>query len=57
MFDIKHFYNMFSLLGQTAPLPSRIQQNQQDQQQQQTEQQNTQPAVEVEHHADQALWV
>lgn len=45
---------MFSLLGQTAPLPSRIQQNQQDQQ---TEQQNTQPAVEVEHHAEQALWV
>lgn len=48
---------MFLLLGQTAPLPSRIQQNQQDQQQQQTEQQNTQPAVEVEHHAEQALWV
>lgn len=44
---------MFLLLGQTAPLPSRIQQNQQEQQQ--NDQQSAQPAVEVEHHEEQAL--
>lgn len=46
--------------GQTAPLPSRIQQNQQEQQvsQQQTtseQQQNTQNTVEMEHNSEQTL--
>ncbi|XP_026324022.1 zinc finger protein 184-like [Hyposmocoma kahamanoa] len=54
-FALKRHRGIHDKYGQTAPLPSRIQQNQQDQQQQQTEQQNAQPAVEVEHHAEQAL--
>ncbi|KAH9645885.1 hypothetical protein HF086_010084 [Spodoptera exigua] len=58
-FALKRHRGIHDKYGQTTPLPSRIQQNQQEQQQQQTqqnsEQQNTQPAVEVELHAEQTL--
>lgn len=54
-FALKRHRGIHDKYGQTAPLPSRIQQNQQEQQQtQNSEQQNT-PAVEVEHHAEQSL--
>ncbi|XP_022834318.1 zinc finger protein 665-like [Spodoptera litura] len=58
-FALKRHRGIHDKYGQTTPLPSRIQQNQQEQQQQQTqqnsEQQSTQPAVEVELHAEQTL--
>ncbi|PZC71135.1 hypothetical protein B5X24_HaOG214039 [Helicoverpa armigera] len=57
-FALKRHRGIHDKYGQTAPLPSRIQQNQAEQQQQQTqnsEQQSTQPAVEVEHHGEQSL--
>lgn len=56
-FALKRHRGIHDKYGQTAPLPSRIHQNQQEQQQtqQNTEQQSTQPAVEVEHHTEQTL--
>lgn len=48
------FHHLNSVItGQTAPLPSRIQLNQQEQQQtSQNTDQKPQPAVEVEHRAE-----
>lgn len=59
-FALKRHRGIHDKYGQTAPLPSRIQQNQQEQQQgsqqqQSTEQQGTQTAVEVELRNDQTL--
>ncbi|CAB3236961.1 unnamed protein product [Arctia plantaginis] len=58
-FALKRHRGIHDKYGQTAPLPCRVQLNQQEQQQQtqqqSTEQQNTQPAVEVEHHTEQTL--
>lgn len=60
-FALKRHRGIHDKYGQTAPLPSRIQLNQQDQQQQQssqqqsTEQQSSQQVVEVELHNVQPL--
>ncbi|XP_041974383.1 zinc finger protein 391 [Aricia agestis] len=57
-FALKRHRGIHEKYGQTAPLPARVQQNQQEQQnnQQTVEQQNTQATVEVvEHRTEQTL--
>ncbi|XP_049886852.1 zinc finger protein 135-like isoform X2 [Pectinophora gossypiella] len=53
-FALKRHRGIHDKYGQTAPLPSRIQQSQQEQVSQ-TNDQNAQAAVEVEHHSEQSL--